>query len=71
VSTISGRGQRARTALALLALACKPFGQTSMGSNSGRDSLYLFASTAVIFLVVRKLPRNGPADWLATGRRSR
>jgi hypothetical protein len=40
-------------------------GQTSTGNTEGTASLYsYFASTAVIFLLVLKLPPAGPADWL-------
>jgi hypothetical protein len=51
--------------LALLNFACLSFGQTSTGNNAGTASLYsYFAATAVILLLVLKLPPNGPADWL-------
>jgi drug/metabolite transporter (DMT)-like permease len=52
-------------ALALLTYACLSFGQTSTGNTEGTASLYTyFASTAVIFLLVLKMPPNGPPDWL-------
>lgn len=54
-------------ALALLTFACLSFGQTSVGNNEGTASLYTyFASTAIIFLLVLRLPPNGPADWLSS-----
>jgi hypothetical protein len=52
-------------ALALVNFACLPFGQTSPGNNQGTASLYTyFASTAVIMLLVLRLPPNGATDWL-------
>jgi hypothetical protein len=52
-------------ALGLVTFACLSFGQTSTGNNAGSASLYTyFASTAVIFLLVLRLPPNGPPDWL-------
>jgi hypothetical protein len=52
---------------ALLAFACLSFGQTSTGNTEGTASLYTyFASTAMIFLLVLRLPPNGPADWLSS-----
>ena len=52
-------------ALALLTYACLSFGQTSTGNTEGTASLYTyFASTAVIFLLVLKMPPNGSPDWL-------
>jgi hypothetical protein len=54
-------------ALALFDFACLSFGQTSTGNNQGTASLYVyFASTAVIFLLVLRLPPNGPANWLSS-----
>ena len=54
-------------ALALLTFACLSFGQTSTGNNEGTASLYTyFASTAIIFLLVLRLPPNGPAHWLGS-----
>jgi hypothetical protein len=54
-------------ALALLTFACLSFGQTSTGNNEGTASLYTyFASTAIIFLLVLRLPPNGPAAWLGS-----
>jgi hypothetical protein len=48
--------------LALLTFACLSFGQTSTGNNAGTASLYTyFASTAVILLLVLRLPPNGGA----------
>ena len=45
--------------LALLTFACLSFGQTSTGNNQGTASLYTyFASTAVIILLVLRLPPN-------------
>jgi hypothetical protein len=39
---------------------CLSSGQTSTGGNEGTASLYsYFASTAVILLLVRKLPPHG------------
>ena len=53
-------------ALGLLTFACLSFGQTSTGNNEGTASLYTyFASTAVIFLLVLRLPPNGPRAWLS------
>jgi hypothetical protein len=53
-------------AFALVAFACLSFGQTSTGNTEGTASLYTyFGVTAVIFLLVLKLPPNGPADWLS------
>jgi hypothetical protein len=53
--------------LALVTFACLSFGQTSTGNNEGTASLYLyFASTAVIMLLVLRLPPNGAPDWLST-----
>ena len=47
-------------ALALLTFACLSFGQTSTGGTEGTASLYsYFASTAVIILLVRRLPPAG------------
>ena len=47
-------------ALGMLTFACLSFGQTSTGNNEGSASLYsYFASTAVIFLLVLKLPPRG------------
>ena len=58
-------------ALALVSFACLSFGQTSTGNNEGTASLYTyFASTAIIFLLVLRLPPNGPADWLSARRRA-
>ena len=55
----------------LLTYACLSFGQTSIGNNEGTASLYTyFASTAIIFLLVLRLPPNGPPDWLSARRRS-
>jgi hypothetical protein len=55
-------------ALALLNFACLSFGQTSTGNNAGTASLYTyFASTAIILLLVLKLPPNGSPDWLDPG----
>ena len=52
-------------ALALFDFACLSFGQTSIGNTEGTASLYVyFASTAVIFLLVLRLPPNGPPAWL-------
>jgi uncharacterized membrane protein YphA (DoxX/SURF4 family) len=49
--------------LALLDFACLSFGQTSTANNQGTASLYsYFASTAVIFLLVLRLPPNSSAD---------
>jgi hypothetical protein len=49
--------------LALLTFACLSFGQTSTGNNEGTASLYTyFGATAVLILLVLKLPPNGPAD---------
>jgi hypothetical protein len=54
-------------ALGFVTFACLSFGQTSIGNNEGTASLYsYFASTAIIFLLVRRLPPNGAGDWLAT-----
>jgi uncharacterized membrane protein YphA (DoxX/SURF4 family) len=54
-------------ALAFVTFACLSFGQTSTGNNEGTASLYsYFASTAIIFLLVRRLPPNGSGDWLAS-----
>jgi len=59
-------------ALALLTYACLSFGQTSTGNNEGTASLYTyFASTAIIFLLVLRLPPNGPPDWLSVRLRGR
>jgi hypothetical protein len=59
-------------ALALLTYACLSFGQTSTGNNEGTASLYTyFASTAIIFLLVLRLPPNGRADWLSPRLRGR
>jgi lipopolysaccharide export LptBFGC system permease protein LptF len=45
--------------LALLVFACLSFGQTTAGNNEGTASLYTyFASTAVILLLVVRLPPN-------------
>jgi len=45
--------------IALLAFACLSFGQTSTGNNEGTASLYTyFGSTAIIFLLVLRLPPN-------------
>jgi hypothetical protein len=53
--------------LALLTFACLSFGQTSTGNNQGTASLYTyFASTAVILLLVLRLPPNGSARQSAT-----
>jgi hypothetical protein len=53
-------------AFALADFACLSFGQTSTGNNAGTASLYTyFGSTAVIFLLVLRLPPIGPADWLS------
>ena len=58
-------------ALALVSFACLSFGQTSTGNNEGTASLYTyFASTAIIFMLVLRLPPNGPADWLSARRRA-
>jgi hypothetical protein len=58
-------------ALALLTYACLSFGQTTTGNNEGTASLYAyFASTAVIILLVLKLPPNGPPNWLGARRPS-
>jgi hypothetical protein len=55
---------------ALLTFACLSFGQTSTGNNQDTASLYsYFGSTAMIFLLVLKLPPNGPVRWLAGRRR--
>jgi uncharacterized membrane protein YphA (DoxX/SURF4 family) len=55
----------AALALALVNFACLSFGQTSTGNNQGTASLYTyFASTAVILLLVLKLPPNGAPDRL-------
>jgi hypothetical protein len=52
-------------ALALMTFACLSFGQTSTGNNQGTVSLYVyFASTAVILLLVLRLPPNGAPDWI-------
>jgi len=49
-------------ALALLTFACLSFGQTSTGNNAGTASLYTyFASTAIIYLLVLRLPPHGRA----------
>jgi hypothetical protein len=51
-------------ALGLVTFACLSFGQTSTGNTEGTASLYTyFASTAVLFLLVLKLPPNGPPGW--------
>jgi hypothetical protein len=56
-------------ALALLTFACLSFGQTTTGNNEGTASLYTyFASTAVIILLVLKLPPNGPLSRLGARR---
>jgi hypothetical protein len=56
-------------ALAFVTYACLSFGQTSTGNNEGTASLYsYFASTAIIFLLVLRLPPNGSGDWLGSGR---
>jgi hypothetical protein len=53
--------------LALLTFACLSFGQTSTGNNQGTASLYTyFASTAIILLLVLRLPPNGSARQSAT-----
>jgi hypothetical protein len=52
-------------ALALLNFACLSFGQTSTGTTEGTASLYMyFGATAVIILLVLRLPPNGPPGWL-------
>jgi hypothetical protein len=57
-------------AFALFDFACLSFGQTSTGNTQGTAALYTyFGSTAVIFLLVLKLPPNGPANWLTSGTR--
>jgi hypothetical protein len=44
-------------ALGLVTFACLSFGQTSTGNNEGTASLYTyFASTAIIFLLVARMP---------------
>jgi hypothetical protein len=59
-------------ALALVNFACLSFGQTSTGNNAGTASLYTyFASTALILLLVLRLPPYGPADWLGATRPAR
>ena len=56
-------------ALALLDFACLSFGQTSTGNNEGTASLYsYFASTAIVFLLVLKLPPNAPMQWFSARR---
>jgi hypothetical protein len=61
--------------LALLVFACLSFGQTTAGNNEGTASLYTyFASTAVILLLVVRLPPNsrfGAAARVSPGRRRR
>src|SRR5262245_38213435 len=58
--------------LGLVTFACLSFGQTTTGNNEGTASLYTyFASTAVIILLVLRLPPNGPMDWLGARHRSR
>jgi uncharacterized membrane protein YphA (DoxX/SURF4 family) len=53
-------------ALGLVTFACLSFGQTSTGNTEGTASLYTyFGVTAVLFLLVLKLPPNAPADWLS------
>jgi hypothetical protein len=53
--------------LALLTFACLSLGQTSTGNNQGTASLYTyFASTAIILLLVLRLPPNGSARQSAT-----
>jgi|SRR3954466_2874778 len=59
-------------ALALVNFACLSFGQTSTGNNAGTASLYsYFGSTAVVFLLVLKLPPNAPMNWLSARLRPR
>jgi hypothetical protein len=49
--------------VALLAFACLSFGQTSSGNNEGTASLYTyFGSTAIIFLLVLRLPPSAAGD---------
>jgi len=56
-------------ALALVTFACLSFGQTSTGNNAGTASLYTyFGATAVILLLVLRLPPNGPPDWVGSSR---
>ncbi len=56
--------------LALVTFACLSFGQTSTGNTEGTASLYTyFASTAVIVLLVLRLPPYAPRDWLGRGER--
>jgi hypothetical protein len=51
--------------LGLVTFACLSFGQTSTGNTEGTASLYTyFGVTAVIFLLVLRLPPNGPGNWL-------
>jgi uncharacterized membrane protein len=51
----------AALSLALLTFACLSSGQTSTGNNAGTASLYTyFASTAIIYILVARLPPNRP-----------
>jgi uncharacterized membrane protein YphA (DoxX/SURF4 family) len=53
---------------ALVTFACLSFGQTSTGNNQGTASLYVyFASTAVILLLVLRLPPTAAPDWIGRG----
>ena len=53
--------------LAMLTFACLSFGQTSTGNNEGTASLFTyFGATAVLFLLVLRLPPNGPGDSLGS-----
>lgn len=50
-------------ALALLVYACLSFGQTSTGNTEGTAALYTyFASTAILILLVLRLPPHRPAE---------
>jgi hypothetical protein len=52
-------------ALSLVDYAILSFGETSSGNTKGTASLYTyFGITAVIFLLVLKLPPNRPMCWL-------
>jgi hypothetical protein len=52
-------------ALSLVDYAFLSFGETSSGNTQGTASLYTyFGITAVIFLLVLKLPPNRPRRWL-------
>ena len=56
-------------ALALTDFACLSFGQTASGNSEGTALLYTyFGTTAVILLLVLRLPPNAPMRWLTARR---